>query len=136
VLDTALMDKKGLHFKTAAEFKKALVEVSPEEAAEHPARGQLTRFVGMPGEPLPEARIVPFEPGDTLLLCSDGLHGLLSPERICALLNAQDLPLESVSRQLVAAANEAGGTDNITALLIRAAITAVATEHSAKTTPS
>lgn len=57
-------------------------------------------------------------PGDLFLLCSDGLHGMLSDDTILAVLReGQELP-EACTR-LVDMANEAGGNDNITALLVR-----------------
>lgn len=57
------------------------------------------------------------EPGDTFLLCSDGLTGLVKPEEIGAIVNV--LPLESAVRLLVHLANLRGGPDNITVILVR-----------------
>jgi len=62
---------------------------------------------------------VSVQTGDVLLLCSDGLWDMVYPaERLAAYLTTEAMPL-SICRRLVDAANEAGGEDNITALLVR-----------------
>lgn len=105
------------HDHTIVQLLLETGELRPEEAATHPARGQVTRFVGMPGEALPEARVVPFFAGDRLLLCTDGVTRMVSDLELLAFLQR---PLEPgvVCQQVIAAANAAGGTDNSTALLI------------------
>ncbi|MBM3878809.1 MAG: Stp1/IreP family PP2C-type Ser/Thr phosphatase [Verrucomicrobia bacterium] len=92
-------------------------DISPDEVAMHPARGRLTRSVGMQGEPLPETRSLKLEPGDQLLLCTDGLTGMLEDRQIHTLLEATG-SLPAQCERLVAAANQAGGKDNVTVLLI------------------
>ncbi len=92
-------------------------EVSPEAALHHPARNQLSRYVGMEGDVYADVRTIQLQPGDRLLLCTDGLTRPLADERIAAVLAGQAEP-EAACRALVAAASAAGGADNITALAV------------------
>jgi serine/threonine protein phosphatase PrpC len=92
-------------------------DITPEEAVDHPARGKLTRNVGMEGEPLPQVRLLMFKPGDLLLLCTDGLTGMISDTQIRSIL-CKPAPLELLCQSLVDSANHAGGEDNITVLLL------------------
>jgi PPM family protein phosphatase len=91
--------------------------ITDQQAAEHPARGQLTRYIGMVGEVLPDARRITLRPADRLLLCSDGLTAMLDDARIQVILNDCPDP-HHACRALVGAANDAGGTDNITVLVV------------------
>ncbi len=91
-------------------------EIESAEAVEHPARGQLTRYVGMDGEALPDFRLLDLEPEDRLLLCTDGLTGMLGDEEIAGLLERAGKPDEACWN-LVDAANRSGGADNVTALV-------------------
>ena len=92
-------------------------DISEEEALTHPARHLLSRCVGMTGDPLPEARCIVLETGDRLLLCSDGLTRMLTDQKLASLLGkGKSLPL--ICDSLIAAANDAGGRDNITAVLV------------------
>jgi PPM family protein phosphatase len=92
-------------------------EITAEEARQHPARGQLTRYVGMQSEPFPNSTVVNIVPGDRLLLCSDGLHGTLNDATIGAILRKHSAP-EAACRRLIATANETGGPDNTTAVVV------------------
>jgi protein phosphatase len=92
-------------------------EITPEEAATHPARGRLTRAVGMVGEPLPLTRLLELHPGDVVMLSTDGLTGMVSDGQILPILS-EPAPLEMQCRRLVDAANAAGGKDNITVVLL------------------
>jgi serine/threonine protein phosphatase PrpC len=98
-----------------------LGQLSAAEAAVHPQRNVLYRAVGQ-GEGLEvdvETRRVP--PGSSLLLCSDGLWGLVPNERIQDLVR-QAPSLQAACEALVAAANAAGGPDNITAVMVQSPI--------------
>ena len=94
--------------------------LTPEEARRHPLSSMLTRAVGL--VPDPEVDIIQgdLESGDLLLLCSDGLTGMVDDDELAYILG-RDLPLDDAARELVDAANRNGGTDNITAILIRVA---------------
>lgn len=93
--------------------------ISPQQAASHPAKGRLTRYVGMTGRALPETRLVDLHPGDRLLLCTDGLSDMLDDERLREIL-VREPDLQQVCRRLIDAANDAGGKDNLTALVVAA----------------
>jgi protein phosphatase len=71
----------------------------------------------MPREPLPEVSARELKPGDRLLLCTDGLTSMVAESELFAVLKQRRSP-ESLCRQLVAAANAAGGRDNITAVVV------------------
>jgi protein phosphatase len=94
-----------------------LGEISEGEALAHPARHRLTRYIGMESEAVPDLRVVALEAGDRLLLCSDGLTGMVPDRRIAQLMRRQRTPKEAC-KALVAAANAAGGRDNVSAIVI------------------
>jgi serine/threonine protein phosphatase PrpC len=78
----------------------------------------LTRAIGMPGSAEPDVVALPVQRGDTYLLCSDGLWGVLDDATIAAHLGHADV--RQACATLIAAADAAGSTDNITAVVIRA----------------
>lgn len=84
------------------------------------ARYQLTRYVGHGAHPEPDILSLPVRPGDLLLLCTDGIADQVPYHRILEILKQWCPPAEMV-RQLLAAADAAGGHDNATAVVIRAA---------------
>lgn len=92
-------------------------DITPREAETHPARSQITRYVGMKGEPLPESASVRLRSGDRILLCSDGLTGMLPATAIETILAGHPDP-ENACRALVDAANRAGGRDNIAVVVV------------------
>jgi protein phosphatase len=91
--------------------------LTPEEAARALSNGGPTRFIGMWGEPAAAVRLVELQPGDRLLLCSDGLTCMMADEEMQQILRRSSTP-EDACQQLIAAANDAGGEDNITALIV------------------
>jgi protein phosphatase len=82
-------------------------------------RHMLTKAVGSAATLPVNVADLPLESDDLLLLCSDGLHGPLGHEGIEAVLAASSADLEQTAAALIAAANAAGGPDNITAVLVR-----------------
>ena len=98
--------------------------ISAEEARHAPNRNVITRAIG--AKPTIQADVTEVElaEDDVLLLCSDGLTGMLTDEQIAHTLAAGNVGtgdgLAASAAELVAAANRAGGTDNITVVLARA----------------
>ncbi len=92
--------------------------LTPEEAVDHPQRSVITRALGPEAVVEVDTRSFHGRGGDVYLLCSDGLTTMVPEEQIAALLLAH-APLREAGEALIAAANEAGGRDNITVVLIR-----------------
>lgn len=94
--------------------------LTPEEASNHPNANQITNALGMRADVDVELRPQPFPhtPGDTFVLCSDGLSDELGPADLLHIL-APYPTLEVAGRQLVDLANARGGHDNITVVLVR-----------------
>jgi len=91
-------------------------QLTPENAASHPARSQITQFVGMEGRVFPDVLYVTLHQGDRLLLCSDGLTGMVNDPDIATILSIHAHP-QQACQALIDAANKAGGKDNITAII-------------------
>lgn len=103
------------HNIAAALFR--LGEITRKELRDHPTRHQLSQYVGMDQDPLLKVRKLDLQAGDRLLLCSDGLSGMISNRRVARILRKQSAP-ESACNALVEAANAAGGRDNISVIVI------------------
>ena len=93
-------------------------KIKKEEARRHPQKNIITRAVGT--DKTVEADIYEFraEAGDVILLCSDGLVNMVEDEEILSVINLSET-LNDAANKLVAEAETAGGTDNITVILIR-----------------
>lgn len=92
--------------------------IRPEEAAGHPYRHILTRCLGMAEEiEVDLYEPLPLEPGDVLVLCSDGLSEHVAPEELPAAV--ADRPAGEAAEELIALANGRGGTDNISVVVAR-----------------
>ena len=90
--------------------------LSAEAAYDDPRKNQILRALGVRSEVEIDVAPVILRPGDVFILCSDGLHGLLKDDEIQHLAQRPIRPSATVS-DLIAAANEAGGHDNITCVL-------------------
>jgi PPM family protein phosphatase len=93
--------------------------ITPEQAAFSANKNLVTRAVGVEDTVLLESHLHEVEPGDLYLLCSDGLSDMLDDPAIASVL-ASHAELPSCSRALISAANDAGGKDNISVILVRA----------------
>jgi PPM family protein phosphatase len=94
--------------------------ITPEQARYAPNRNVLTRAVGIDREVEADVQTTAFEPGDVYLLCSDGLTDMLTDEEIRdTLAVARDV--DAAAGRLVALANDRGGLDNISAIVVRVA---------------
>jgi len=93
--------------------------LTPTAARQHPWRNVVTRALS--GGEDPEVDVTDIVPraGERYLLCSDGLFTVVPDGRIAELLGDMKAPLDAISGALVAAANDAGGPDNITALILQ-----------------
>lgn len=105
------------HDHSVVSILERRLELSPQQAPDHAARGYLTRFVGMPFPALPDVTSVIMQRGDRIMMCTDGLTGMLDDDSIAAVLR-DDIPPQDASACLVKAAIAAGGLDNITVLVL------------------
>lgn len=91
--------------------------ITPQEAARHPYRNVITRCLGMQVDVEADTQQRELKAGDRLLICSDGLSGLVSDDEMLQhVLSSQDP--QQTCQELVNLANERGGSDNITVVLI------------------
>ncbi len=93
-------------------------QITREEAEQHPQRSIITRAIGVSQDIEVDSMSLDLQPGDQLLLCSDGLTGVVPDDLIAEGLLAGSDP-ESTVRQLIDLANDAGGPDNVTVILLR-----------------
>ena len=91
--------------------------LTEEEAKNHRRGNVITRAVGAEDTVVGDFYPVLLKPGDRILLCSDGLYGELTAQEILTIIEEHE-DMQQLSEALVAAANEKGGRDNITALMI------------------
>jgi protein phosphatase len=93
--------------------------LNSDDVEHHPLRNVITKAVG--ARDTIDLDVVEHElkPGDLLMLCSDGLHGMINDQEIKRLLVPVPESLEEASARLIDAANEAGGRDNVSVVLLR-----------------
>lgn len=92
-------------------------QITPDEALVHPRRHVVTRALGTGSDTEADYWLIPVEPGDRLLVCSDGLTGEVSDGQLQQILSAHGNPQDACA-DLVAAALRSGGRDNITVLVV------------------
>jgi serine/threonine protein phosphatase PrpC len=94
-------------------------ELTPEQAEVHPQRSVITRALGIESSIEVDIYTLDLHEGDRVLLCSDGLTGMVRVDDIAGILRREPDP-QRAANQLVEAANAAGGQDNITAVVVDA----------------
>lgn len=92
-------------------------KLDPEDAANHPYRSVITRAVGLDPSVDVDTYGIVLEPGDRIVLCSDGLTDMLTDEEIAAILAGSATPADAADA-LVTAANDAGGIDNVSVVVV------------------
>jgi PPM family protein phosphatase len=93
--------------------------LNADEIEKHPLRNVITKAVGAKEDidiDVVEHRL---SAGDVALICSDGLHSMISDDKILAVLTPAPGSLEDGVSRLIEAANEAGGKDNVSVVLVR-----------------
>lgn len=93
-------------------------QITEEEAAHHPQRNIITQSIGQKDELQPDFGMVTVEAGDFIVINSDGLTNMISGDEIRDIV-VSNLSVEEKAKTLIRFANNAGGLDNITVVLIR-----------------
>ncbi len=112
------------HSVVAEQVAQGLID--SEAARTHPLRHVVTRAVSGHAGMAVDTLEMEVKAGDRLVLCSDGIHGVLTDNEIAALVSADGQPLDEVCRAVIDEANARGGPDNATAIVVET----VASEHS------
>jgi PPM family protein phosphatase len=102
------------------DYLRAAPDLTEEQLAELPTN-VITRALGMQDKVLVDVQTISVENGDIMLLCSDGLNGMLRDSEILEIVEKHRADLNQAARALVDAANEQGGEDNITVILVEVA---------------
>jgi len=92
--------------------------ITPEEARNHRWRNVITRALGNKLDLAVDSLVINLHPGDTYLICSDGLSGMVMDNTMHEVLTAHGDDLAGAAQELIDKANDAGGTDNITLILV------------------
>ena len=98
-------------------------EISAEEATSHPQRHVVTRALGTGEDNEADFWLVPAEAGDRVLVCSDGLTGELADSAIARILQTVGDPQDAAA-ELIQAALDHGGRDNVTVIVVDAGVAA------------
>ncbi len=93
--------------------------ISAEQARSHPLRNVVTRALGGRAELIVDVQSRRLQPGEVLLLCSDGLTTMISDDEIAGIIGSAQGDLGQAAQALIDEANDRGGEDNITVILLR-----------------
>jgi serine/threonine protein phosphatase PrpC len=93
-------------------------ELTRDQAAEHPQKNLITRALGADDEVDVDTAVLPVETGDRIVLCSDGLSDMVPEGRILEILSDSPDDPETPAQRLLSAALDAGGTDNVTVVVV------------------
>ncbi|MET3698032.1 protein phosphatase [Bacillus oleivorans] len=93
-------------------------QISKQDAEHHPRRNVIFRSLGTEEKVVVDVKTITFEQGDYLLLCSDGLSDKVSDLNLKQALESHEM-LEEQAEQLITLANENGGEDNITIIIVK-----------------
>ncbi len=105
-------DHSWVHEQVAAGF------LTEEAARTHPLKNVVTQALGGTSEPRVDVLEIPLQEGDLYLLCSDGLNSMLTDDEIAGLIDPRG-SLDETCARLIDAANQRGGNDNISVVLLR-----------------
>lgn len=114
--------RKLSHDHSLIGYREEVGDLTEEQAMHHPQRNVISRDVGSAKHEVDdrdflETEEFPLMPNSTFLLCSDGLTDLVTSQQIISILE-QNKSLEEKAQELINAANEAGGKDNVTVVLV------------------
>lgn len=125
--DSRLYRLRGEEFRQMTRDHSLLQEqidsgmITAEEARHSQNRNLVTKALGVDPVVEPEIRDYDTMPGDIYLLCSDGLNDMVEEEEISLTLQALSANLDLAATQLVQTANDSGGRDNVSVILVRVA---------------
>jgi len=101
------------HSVVEEEVRRGLL--TPEQAWDDPRRNLVNRAIGLDADPEVDTKSVPLQPGDRIMFCSDGLNSMIRDPEIRSILSQGDAG--TTVQALIDAANDAGGSDNITVVV-------------------
>jgi protein phosphatase len=116
----AIRDHQIIQLTPEYNFAWVLVmlnKIKPEEVKDHPAKHSLTAYMGMSGNIKAYVNVLKPEINDHILLCSDGLTGMVTQKEIIETVYSSN-NIETATKSLIEKANNAGGHDNITVTLL------------------
>jgi len=93
--------------------------ITSAQARNHPYRNIVTRALGGPNPVDVDVTEEPMQDGDIVLLCSDGLNTMIVDDEILEIINRNKEDLDAACQELISTANQNGGEDNVTAILVK-----------------